>query len=183
MSWLLDGAGTAAPQANEAPTRAIGAGTDGEPGKTTAATASVERPPSPVVVPMEPIGRDSVVEVSALTKRYGELVAVDELTFSLAAGTVTGFLGPNGAGKTTTLRLLLGLAEPTRARRSSSAAATASSTTRRAGSAPCSSRATSIPDAPAATTCGRSRWRRRSRRAASRRCWRSSSSRPRPTGG
>jgi ABC-2 type transport system ATP-binding protein len=54
-----------------------------------------------------------VVAASSLTKRYGELVAVDELTFSLYAGTVTGFLGPNGAGKTTTLRLLLGLAEPT----------------------------------------------------------------------
>jgi ABC-2 type transport system ATP-binding protein len=48
-----------------------------------------------------------------LTKRYGELVAVHELTFSLGPGTVTGFLGPNGAGKTTTLRLILGLAEPT----------------------------------------------------------------------
>jgi ABC-2 type transport system ATP-binding protein len=56
--------------------------------------------------------RDPVVAVSSLTKRYGEVVAVDELTFSLAAGTITGFLGPNGAGKTTTLRLLLGLAEP-----------------------------------------------------------------------
>jgi ABC-2 type transport system ATP-binding protein len=56
--------------------------------------------------------RDAVVSVQGLTKRYGELLAVDDLTFSLAAGTVTGFLGPNGAGKTTTLRLLLGLAEP-----------------------------------------------------------------------
>jgi ABC-2 type transport system ATP-binding protein len=55
---------------------------------------------------------DPVVTARSLTKRYGELVAVDDLTFSLAAGTVTGFLGPNGAGKTTTLRLLLGLAEP-----------------------------------------------------------------------
>jgi ABC-2 type transport system ATP-binding protein len=54
-----------------------------------------------------------VVAASSLTKHYGELVAVDELTFSLRAGTVTGFLGPNGAGKTTTLRLLLGLARPT----------------------------------------------------------------------
>jgi ABC-2 type transport system ATP-binding protein len=65
----------------------------------------------------DPAGRDAdspepVVTASSLTKRYGELVAVDDLTFSLAAGTVTGFLGPNGAGKTTTLRLLLGLAEP-----------------------------------------------------------------------
>jgi len=48
-----------------------------------------------------------------LTKRYGELAAVDGLTFALGRGTVTGFLGPNGAGKTTTLRLLLGLARPT----------------------------------------------------------------------
>jgi ABC-2 type transport system ATP-binding protein len=57
--------------------------------------------------------RERVVIASSLTKRFGELVAVDELTFSLRPGTVTGFLGPNGAGKTTTLRLLLGLAEPT----------------------------------------------------------------------
>src|SRR5215204_2330691 len=54
-----------------------------------------------------------VVSVSALRKHYGDVVAVDDLTFSLQRGTVTGFLGPNGAGKTTTLRLLLGLAEPT----------------------------------------------------------------------
>ena len=57
--------------------------------------------------------RDSVVTVSSLTKRFGDRVAVDELTFSLRPGTITGFLGPNGAGKTTTLRVLLGLAEPT----------------------------------------------------------------------
>ena len=57
--------------------------------------------------------RDPVVTVRSLTKRYGEVVAVDDLTFSLHPGTVTGFLGPNGAGKTTTLRLLLGLATPT----------------------------------------------------------------------
>ena len=60
------------------------------------------------------IGADpAVVRVEGLTKRYGELVAVDHATFSLEPGTVTGFLGPNGAGKTTALRLLLGLAEPT----------------------------------------------------------------------
>jgi ABC-2 type transport system ATP-binding protein len=61
----------------------------------------------------EPLPRDPVIRVSSLTKRYGAVVAVDDVTFSLDAGTVTGFLGPNGAGKTTTLRLLLGLAEPT----------------------------------------------------------------------
>jgi ABC-2 type transport system ATP-binding protein len=49
----------------------------------------------------------------SLTKRYGAVAAVNELTFSLDAGSVTGLLGPNGAGKTTALRLLLGLAEPT----------------------------------------------------------------------
>jgi ABC-2 type transport system ATP-binding protein len=57
--------------------------------------------------------KDSVVSVQGLTKRYGEVVAVEGLTFALEAGTITGFLGPNGAGKSTTLRLLLGLAKPT----------------------------------------------------------------------
>ena len=57
--------------------------------------------------------REPIVSVQALTKRFGDIVAVDAVTFSLEAGTVTGFLGPNGAGKTTTLRLLLGLARPT----------------------------------------------------------------------
>src|SRR3954447_4057508 len=54
-----------------------------------------------------------VVAVRDLTKCFGRVLAVAALTFSLAAGSVTGFLGPNGAGKTTTLRLLLGLARPT----------------------------------------------------------------------
>ncbi|MHB8448900.1 MAG: ABC transporter ATP-binding protein [Mycobacteriales bacterium] len=63
---------------------------------------------------MTPPRRDEpVVVAEGLAKRYGDLVAVDDLSFSLDPGTVTGFLGPNGAGKTTTLRLLLGLAEPT----------------------------------------------------------------------
>jgi ABC-2 type transport system ATP-binding protein len=53
------------------------------------------------------------VSVRDLSKRYGDVIAVDGITFTLERGTITGFLGPNGAGKTTTLRLLLGLAEPT----------------------------------------------------------------------
>jgi ABC-2 type transport system ATP-binding protein len=52
------------------------------------------------------------VSVAHLSKRYGGHVAVDDVSFTLSPGSVTGFLGPNGAGKTTTLRLLLGLAEP-----------------------------------------------------------------------
>ncbi|GEC07942.1 ABC transporter ATP-binding protein [Streptomyces spinoverrucosus] len=55
----------------------------------------------------------ATVEVRGLTKRYGDLVAVDRLSFSVLPGRVTGFLGPNGAGKTTTLRMLLGLTAPT----------------------------------------------------------------------
>jgi len=55
----------------------------------------------------------AVVSVRGLTKRYGDVVAVDDLTFALQPGTITGFLGPNGAGKSTTMRLLLGLATPT----------------------------------------------------------------------
>src|SRR3984957_4447607 len=58
----------------------------------------------------------SVVLSESLTKRFGKLTAVDDLSFALEAGTITGFLGPNGAGKTTTLRMLLGLATPTRGR-------------------------------------------------------------------
>jgi ABC-2 type transport system ATP-binding protein len=53
------------------------------------------------------------VEFAGLTKRFGTLTAVDDLTFAVAPGRVTGFLGPNGAGKTTTLRMLLGLVRPT----------------------------------------------------------------------
>jgi ABC-2 type transport system ATP-binding protein len=55
----------------------------------------------------------SVVAIRSLTKRYGDVVAVDDLTLTLEPGSVTGFLGPNGAGKSTTLRVLLGLAAPT----------------------------------------------------------------------
>jgi ABC-2 type transport system ATP-binding protein len=55
----------------------------------------------------------TVIEVQGLTKRFGQVVAVDQLSFAVRQATVTGFLGPNGAGKTTTLRILLGLVEPT----------------------------------------------------------------------
>jgi ABC-2 type transport system ATP-binding protein len=56
-----------------------------------------------------------VVVAESLTKRFGKLTAVEDLSFALEPGTITGFLGPNGAGKTTTLRMLLGLAAPTSA--------------------------------------------------------------------
>jgi ABC-2 type transport system ATP-binding protein len=53
------------------------------------------------------------IEVRNLTKVFGSLKAVDDLSFSVEPGRITGFLGPNGAGKTTTLRMLLGLVRPT----------------------------------------------------------------------
>jgi ABC-2 type transport system ATP-binding protein len=53
-----------------------------------------------------------VIEIRGLSKRYGDKVAVDDLSFTIRPGHVTGFLGPNGAGKTTTMRLILGLDSP-----------------------------------------------------------------------
>lgn len=53
------------------------------------------------------------IEAHGLTKRYGDTLAVHDLSFSIAPGTIAGFLGPNGAGKTTTFRMLVGLASPT----------------------------------------------------------------------
>jgi ABC-2 type transport system ATP-binding protein len=58
----------------------------------------------------------AVVTAESLTKRFGEVSAVTDLSFALEAGTITGFLGPNGAGKTTTLRMILGLVAPTSGR-------------------------------------------------------------------
>jgi ABC-type multidrug transport system ATPase subunit len=55
----------------------------------------------------------SVITIQGLTKRFGQVTAVDDLNFEVDRGTVVGFLGPNGAGKTTTLRTLLGLVTPT----------------------------------------------------------------------
>jgi ABC-2 type transport system ATP-binding protein len=54
-----------------------------------------------------------MIEIRNLTKSYGEKVAVDDLSFTVQSGTITGFLGPNGAGKSTTMRLILGLDSPT----------------------------------------------------------------------
>lgn len=56
----------------------------------------------------------STIEVRGLTKRYGPTTVVDDLSFTVEAGHVTGFLGPNGAGKSTTMRMIVGLAAPDR---------------------------------------------------------------------
>ncbi|WP_455244222.1 ATP-binding cassette domain-containing protein, partial [Petrachloros mirabilis] len=54
-----------------------------------------------------------VLEVTNLTKHFGEFVAVNDLSFSIKPGEILGLLGPNGAGKTTTMHMLLGLITPT----------------------------------------------------------------------
>jgi ABC-2 type transport system ATP-binding protein len=59
---------------------------------------------------------DSVIEAHHLTKRYGDKLAVDNLTFTIRPGVVTGFLGPNGSGKSTTMRMIMDLDHPTQGR-------------------------------------------------------------------
>ncbi|MGJ3558346.1 ATP-binding cassette domain-containing protein [Streptomyces sp. INA 01156] len=54
-----------------------------------------------------------MIEVRGLTMRYGAVLAVDGLSFTVRPGEATGFLGPNGAGKSTTMRMILGLNAPT----------------------------------------------------------------------
>ena len=54
-----------------------------------------------------------MIEIRNLSKRYGALTAVDDISFSVSAGQVLGFLGPNGAGKSTTMRMIVGLDRPT----------------------------------------------------------------------
>ena len=63
-----------------------------------------------------------MIEVERLSKRFGPVTAVDDLSFTVRPGRVTGFLGPNGAGKSTTLRVILGLDQPTAGRAGSRSA-------------------------------------------------------------
>ena len=59
-----------------------------------------------------PVTTAPAIQVAGLRKRFGRVVAVEDVSFTVAYGRITGFLGPNGAGKTTTLRMLLGLIRP-----------------------------------------------------------------------
>ncbi len=81
--------------------------------------AMTTRGPSAIVLAMELLNiptQTAAIAVEGLTKRYGALTAVDDLSFTVRAGAVTGFLGPNGAGKTTALKTIVGLARPTAGR-------------------------------------------------------------------
>ena len=55
---------------------------------------------------------ETAIETRNLTKRFGDFVAVDRVSFTVRTGEVVGYLGPNGSGKTTTIRMLLGLLQP-----------------------------------------------------------------------
>ena len=70
-------------------------------------------PPAPAATPRRTPAGPVTIEVDRLTKRFGPVTAIDDLSFAVRPGRVTGFLGPNGAGKTTTLRVILGLDAPT----------------------------------------------------------------------
>ena len=59
---------------------------------------------------------DLVIQTDGLTKRYGDILAVDELSMKVQRGHIFGLLGPNGSGKTTTMGMLLGLVKPTAGR-------------------------------------------------------------------
>ena len=69
--------------------------------------------PPPLEHPESHLGAELAVKVDGLTRRFGDFVAVDQITFGVAQGEVFGFLGPNGAGKTTTIKMLTGLLAPT----------------------------------------------------------------------
>jgi spermidine/putrescine transport system ATP-binding protein len=72
-----------------------------------------ERPPEEVEDPSQDVERTVAVELSAVTKRFGEFVAVDDLTLDIYEGEFFSLLGPSGCGKTTTLRMIAGFEEPT----------------------------------------------------------------------
>ena len=95
-----------------------------------------------------------MIEVEELTKRYGTPTVVDELSFTVRPGRVTGFLGPNGAGKTQTIKMILGLVHPTGGRVRVDGIA-----------APCSTAAHSTAAARPARRCGSTPASRASRRA------------------
>jgi ABC-2 type transport system ATP-binding protein len=62
---------------------------------------------------MNTIPKTNLIQTQDLVKRFGEKIAVDQVTFQVAAGEIFGFLGPNGAGKTTTIKMIVGLLQPT----------------------------------------------------------------------
>jgi len=100
------------PTPDDGPLSPSGAGADpvdaADPGIPPVAAAAAAPGAAVAVTPRHRAGVPPI-RADGLTKRYGEQLAVDRLTFDVAAGQVTGFLGPNGAGKSTTMRMIMGL--------------------------------------------------------------------------
>ena len=105
-----------------------------------------------------------MITISRLTKRYGDRLAVDDLTFDVAAGRVTGFVGPNGAGQSTTLRMMVGLTRPDSGEVRFTASATGTSRAPRGPSDRSSTPAACIPNARPGTPAGHRRPQRCPRR-------------------
>ncbi len=87
--------------------------TDHKPLVAPATTATKERP-TPTGQPVPAV--DDAVVMEGVTRKFGELTAVDDLSFTVRRGTILGLIGPSGSGKTTTIRLLTGAVEPTQGR-------------------------------------------------------------------
>ena len=106
--------GTTDAGAGEPPTRAFG-GVPGEPvvAHGAAAAADEEAVPSVPAVSTPLAAGEPILEVRGLTKRYGGVVAVDDVSFSVPAGRIMGLIGPNGAGKTTCFNMITGAIPPT----------------------------------------------------------------------
>src|SRR6266481_1761535 len=68
---------------------------------------------TPLAAKLEKPAADFALELRHVTKYFGDFKAVDDVSFSLPAGSIYGFLGPNGAGKTTTIRMILDIIKPT----------------------------------------------------------------------
>ncbi|MGK5169775.1 ATP-binding cassette domain-containing protein [Geodermatophilus sp. CPCC 205761] len=98
-----------------------------------------------------------MIEVRGLTKRYGDVLAVDDLSFDVEPGRVTAFLGPNGAGKSTTMRMVLGPDRPTSGEALVSGRPSRRSPSRCARSVRCSTRARSTPAAATSVAVGHRR--------------------------
>ena len=94
-----------------------------------------------------------MIEARGLTKRYGDTLAVDDLSLQVRPGVVTGFLGPNGAGKSTTMRMILGLDRPTPGTALVSGRPTQPARARCARSARCSTPRTCTAGGGPGTTC------------------------------
>jgi ABC-2 type transport system ATP-binding protein len=72
--------------------------------------AAIVHPESPH--PARTKGNSDVLQLQGLTRRYGDVLALDDLSFTVAEDQMFGFVGPNGAGKTTAMRIILGVLEP-----------------------------------------------------------------------